>query len=344
MTHDERLEKIDLPFYREKVAPLLPPRILDFHTHVWRQEDWKAVSWETGEPGTKYMVSTTRYDIEDLLADGKMLFPDREFRAVCFGNPTPSADLEKTNAYTATARRDQGLYPLFIAGKGTSPAAELRKAVVEDGFFGWKVYLCWHGDDYQDIRIEDMIGPEELSLADELELIVLFHVPTSDRLADPGVQAGIRRCAREHPNARFVLAHCGRCYTPDRMAAAIGSIADLENVYVDTAMVMDPLALQMVFEHLGPGRVLFASDLPIANMRGRRVYLMDHWVDLVLEGYPESAFRVGSDNMRATFMMWEIVLAVKRAADMAGIGSTALGRVYFDNGMELLRNVRNGRG
>ena len=79
-------------------------------------------------------------------------------------------------------------------------------------------------------------------------------------------------------------------------------------------------------------------------MRGRRVYLMDHWVDLVLEGYPESDFRVGSHNMRATYMMWEIVLAVKRAADMAGIDGTELSRVYFDNGMELLQNVKNGRG
>lgn len=342
MTHNERLEKIDRPFYREKVAPVLPPAILDFHTHVWRQEDWKTVSWETDEPGTQYMVSTTRYDIDDLLADGKMLFPDREYKAVCFGNPTPSADLVKTNAYTSTARPDRGLYPLFIAGRDTSPPAELRKAVVEDGFFGWKVYLCWHGNDYQDIRIEDMIGAEELKLADEFELIVLFHVPTSERLADPAVQAGLRKFAQEYPRAKFVIAHCGRCYTPDRMAAAIGSVADLDNVYFDTAMVMDPLALQMVFERLGPRRVLFASDLPIANMRGRRVYLMDHWVDLVLEGYPESDFRVGSDNMRATFMMWEIVLAVKRAADMAGIDSAELGRVYFENGMELLQNVKSG--
>jgi len=340
MTNEERYETIDLPFYREKVAPVVPAQILDFHTHIWRKEDWKEVGWETGRPGTKYVVSTTRYDIDDLLADGKRMFPDRDYRAVCFGNPTVSADFVKTNAYTGSVREDQGLYPLFIAGRETSTPGELRKAVAEDGFYGWKVAICWEGNEYEGIGVEDMIGPEELAVANEYGLIVLFHVPTSERLADPGVQAGIRKYALEYPQAKFVIAHCGRCYTPDRMTAAIKSVEDLENVYMDTAMVMEPLALEMVFEHLGPRRVLFASDLPIANMRGRRVYVMDHWVDLVLEGYPESSFRVGSDNMRATYMMWEIVLAVKRAADMAGISAEELSRVYFDNGMELLETVK----
>ena len=140
-----------------------------------------------------------------------------------------------------------------------------------------------------------------------------------------------------------MLAHCGRCYLPDEMKAAIKSIADLENVYMDTAMVMDPLGLQMVFEHIDSRRVLFASDLPVANMRGRRVYVMDHWVDLVFEDYPESEFRVLSNNMHATFMIWEIVLAVKRAAGMAGLSKAQLDGVFYENGQALLQQVIAGR-
>lgn len=35
MTEQERYEKIDLPFYRGEVRPVLPPTVLDFHAHVW---------------------------------------------------------------------------------------------------------------------------------------------------------------------------------------------------------------------------------------------------------------------------------------------------------------------
>ena len=111
------------------------------------------------------------------------------------------------------------------------------------------------------------------------------------------------------------------------------------HVSLDTSMVMDPFVLRMVFEEIGPHRIVFGTDLPVAMMRGRRVYAMDHWVDLVAEGYPPSAYRVAANGIRATFMAWEIVLAVRRAAEAAGISQSDLKAVFRDNGMRLLRNV-----
>ena len=99
----------------------------------------------------------------------------------------------------------------------------------------------------------------------------------------------------------------------------------------------------MVFKAIDSRRVLFATDFPVAAMRGRRVYVMDHWVDLVLEGYPPSGFRVGSDNMRATFMAWEIALAIKRASQMVNLPEDRLRAIFHDNGIRLLENVMDGQ-
>ncbi len=90
-------------FYRERIAPHLPPIVLDFHAHVWRRSDWHAVPWESGAPGGTYMVADEAYPVERLLTDGRRCFPDREYRAVCFGYPTPSADNEKDTQYVAAA-------------------------------------------------------------------------------------------------------------------------------------------------------------------------------------------------------------------------------------------------
>ncbi len=38
---DERYRNIDLPFYSEHVAPILPEKVLDFHAHTWTFEQWK---------------------------------------------------------------------------------------------------------------------------------------------------------------------------------------------------------------------------------------------------------------------------------------------------------------
>lgn len=338
-----RYETVDLPFYRQEIAPILPAEVLDFHTHTWRQDHWGAVPWQSDVTGGKYMVTLPDYDVEQLLADGRTMFPDRIYRAVCFGAPVPHVALAQANAYLAQCGRRRGLYPLLLMGRERLPPAEIERAVRDEGFFGYKVILNWYGDDYGHITVEDMIGPAEMAVAHALKLVVLLHVPRSGRLADPVVKEGVRRLAREYPEARLVLAHCGRCYLPDEMRGAIGALADLPNVSLDTSMVMDPTVLQIVFETIGPARVVFATDYPVAAMRGRRVYVMDHWVDLVLEGYPPSAYRVASNAIRATFMAWEIVLAIRRAAEQAGVKEPDLRAVFFENGMALLRRVLDGR-
>ena len=343
MTDEERYQQIDLPFYREQIAPILPPEVLDFHTHVWTREQWLVPPGDPDVAGAKYMVTEIEYPIDQLLADGQRIFPDRPYGAVCFGNPTPSADMAMSNAYAVGAQRHPGLYPLILAGRGLATREELERAICEDGYFGYKVFLNWRGDDYGAVTVEDQISELEMELANELGLIVLLHVPRADRLADPVIQRGVRNYALQYPNARIVLAHCGRCYLPDEMARAIAAVRDLENVYLDTAMVMDPTVLEIIFAEIDSRRVLFATDFPVAAMRGRRVYVMDHWVDVVLEGYPPSAYRLASGGIRATFMVYEIILAIRRAADRAGLSPDQTRSIYGENGMALLRHVLEGR-
>jgi predicted TIM-barrel fold metal-dependent hydrolase len=333
----------DLPFYEQEIAPFLPPVVLDFHAHTWRRQDWRMVPWETKEPGGSYMVSEENYPVESLLADGKRIFHGREYRAVCFGYPTPSADNAKDTAYVASAGRRRGMYPLMVAGSALGvPKERLRLLLDEHGFLGYKVFLDWHGDNYGNLRVQDMLGANEMDLAQERGLVVLLHVPRSGRLADPEIQDGVRWLSEGWPRAKIVLAHCGRCYLPAEMEKAIGSVRNLANVFLDTSMVMDETVLRMVFEGVESGRVVYATDFPIAAMRGRRVRVMDHWVDIVSGSSPPSAYRVPAEGIRATFMALEIALAVVKAGAAAGLSAESLRDVFFENGMRVLRSVDGG--
>jgi hypothetical protein len=343
MTEQEHYNQIDLPFYRAEIEPLLPVQILDFHAHIWRKQDWNEVPWEKKREGAEYMVTDPDYSLEQLHADSTRIFPDRTYKAVCFGNPTPAADIEKTDSYTAEAGKTGWVYPLMLAGKGLRSGEQIEQKLVSGGFFGYKVLLNWYGDNYGSVTVEDMISKVEMELAEKYHLVVLLHVPRSGRLADPEIQRGVQKLSRQYPNAQIVLAHCGRCYLPDEMKRAVHSIRDLTNVYMDTSMVMDPVALQMTLEEIDSSRVLFATDFPVPIMRGRRVYVMDHWVDLVLPGNQDSNFRVQSDNMRATFMVYEIVLAIRRAVERVKLPQQKLTAIFFENGIDVLNKVQRPR-
>jgi hypothetical protein len=285
------------------------------------------------------MVVQPDYGVEELESDFARMFPDRSCRAVCFGMPSPAADIGRTNSAILEAAAPDRRYPLLVTGRDRERPDRLEELLGTGACWGYKVFLPWHGDDYGRTRVQDMIGPAEMRLAQKRRLVVLLHVPGAGRLADPSVQAGVRELASGAPDARIVLAHCGRCYLPDEMRRAAPSLRDLPNVLLDTAMVMDPTVLEIALDAVGPSRLLYATDLPVARMRGRRVYAMDHWVDLVLPGEPESAYRVQTEAMRATFMVYEIVLAVRRAAERVGLGADELAGIYFGNAMRVLDRV-----
>lgn len=330
-------------FYEEHIAPWLPPVVLDFHAHVWRKADWHAVPWKSGERGAGYMVAAEDYPVETLIADGRSSFPDREYRAVCFGYPTPAADNKKDTAYAASAGRKRGMYPLMIAGKSLGiPAEVIRERLRAGRFLGFKVYLPWYGDDYGNTSVADLLSANEMDIAQDLGLVVLLHVPGSGRLADPEIQEGVRWLSKGWPAAKIVLAHCGRCYLPSEMERAIGSVKNLPNVYLDTSMVMDETVLRMVFDSIDSARVLFATDFPVAAMKGRRVRVMNHWVDVVTGDPPASAYRVNAQGIGATSMAVEIALAVVSAGRAAGLGEQKLRGVFFQNGMTVLRSVDHG--
>lgn len=331
----------NLKFYYNEVSPILPSEILDFHAHTWSSDDWKFKPWETQKDGGNYMVAEEDYPPEKLLADGQKCFPDKQYKAVIFGYPTPAVDLEKDIQFVANAaKKNKNLYPLIMAGKDFNiPKEQLREQLQSGGFLGYKVFLNWLGDNYGNVRIEDMLSDNEMSLANELGLIVLLHVPRADRLADPEIQRGVQWLAKDYPNAKIVLAHCGRCYLPTEMKKAIRSIINLPNVVMDTSAVMDSLTLQIAMEAIGPERLLYATDFPVTAMKGRRVRIMDHWVDVVLNEYPDSAYRVKSDGIRATYMAVEIVVAIRDAAERVGISDKQRNGIFHDNGMKLLNNV-----
>ena len=340
-------------FFENELRAYLPEKILDFHTHVWQLDHWINYNGNTmvqdntvfasaeEKEHQKYMSTTVAYSAEDLLADGAAAFPGLEYHAVIFGQPTPACNQSRTNAYAAeTARKYETLYPLRCTGPalGTSPET-LQREMETGGFYGYKVFLDWVGDQYPPLTFEDMLTETEFRYANERGLIVLLHVPRSGRLADPEVGASVRRMALKYPNMKLVLAHCGRCYRYEEIRQALHWVTDLDNVWFDCSMAMDPTVMAYILQRKDPRKMLFATDCPVAAMHGKRVNVGDHWVDLVLPDVPAAHYRVISDNMRATFMIHEIAKAVIIGAELAGLSVEECKRIFFQNGMDLLHGV-----
>ena len=346
-------ENFSNSFFEQELKPWLPEQILDFHTHIWEPDHWigykpgtdlsdnTALAPEALREYQKYMATTITYPAEELRRDGAAAFPGLRYNAVVFGQPTPKCDHKITNAYAVkSAEKYDNLFALRITGTAlnTSPE-ELRRDMEENKYYGYKVFLNWLGNQYPPLIFDEMLTEYEFRYANERGLIVLLHVPRSGRLADPEVGASVRRMAQKYPNMRLVLAHCGRCYRYEEIREALHWVADLDNVWFDCSMAMDPTVMAYILQRKDPRKMLYATDCPVAVMRGKRVNVGDHWVDLVLPGFPESHYRVISDNMRATYMIHEIAKAVIIGGELAGLDKEEIKRIFYQNGMDLLQSV-----
>jgi glutamate-1-semialdehyde 2,1-aminomutase len=140
---------------------------------------------------------------------------------------------------------------------------------------------------------------------------------------------------RRYPGARVILAHAGRGFHAPNTWRGIDALRDLDNVWFDSSGICEASALNAILAALGPRRLLWGSDFPVSQQRGRCVTLGTGfaWVttDQVEWPPPEGAFfgdpiAVGLESLRALL----------DAADQAGLDAAERDDIFCDNARRLL--------
>jgi len=332
-------DRVDMTVYRNEIAPILPERILDIHTHVWTSLGDKC-KYNKYPPVKGYKGAPLDYDFADLDRSARKLFPDREYHAVCFGAAFPEAvDLGINEEVGTGALEWPHRYPLLVAGPSES-VDQLRQTLLHGRFYGIKVAVNLEAHAYATDRIAYVFSEAQRKLANALGLMVMLHIPRPKRLADPDNIADIQWISQECPDAKIILAHLGRSYCSWVIKDSIHALKNLDNVYWDVSYVQNPMVYEILFENVDSQRVLFGTDQPMADWRGRRVCVNSQWVDVTRDRYSWAAFRREGLEIEATFIAYEIIQALREGAERAGLTGEKLAAIFFDNGMRLVEDVR----
>jgi glutamate-1-semialdehyde 2,1-aminomutase len=328
---DEYYDRVDMAVYREVVRPLLSGKMLDFHVHIWRpgdEVDQYPGIWEVG------------FGFEQLLETARLMFPEQEYHAVVFGRPTLEGDRANDLVVQGT-REHSNLYPLYIPDMHASEE-QIRHTVREDAFYGFKPYwnLVEGRSGQDDATIRDMLPQPYLRVADDWGLIIVLHIPGSGRLADPRNLSDIRWLSAQCPNAKIIIPHLGRSYCLWSIKGNIEQICDLPNVYLDVSFVQEAIVYKVLFDHVDPAKVLYGSDFPLSQVRGRRVCINGQWVDVTREPWTWAAHRYGAQPIEATFMPYEMVRALRQGAEEAGLAVDEIRPIFYENGMRLIEDTK----
>ena len=343
------VKQVDIDFYQNKLKDFLPDKIIDTHSHIWLSslmtyEDDKADRVQAWP-----LKVAEENSIEDLVAGYKLYFPDKEVTPLfCPGNVRSKSSIERLNEYCSSSAAKYD-YPFLTLTNPDWEADKVESIIKKDKSLGVKVYLTF-APDYvptEEIRIFDFLPHHHLEMLNKNGLIALLHIARSKRLRDPLNLAQMLEIERRYPNVKLIIAHVGRAYCPEDVGDAFEVLKDTKNMVFDLAANVNADVFEMLIDAVGPKRVLFGSDEPISRMRMKRICENGKYINLVAKG----AYGDVSDDpcMREvpkeqsdkfTFFMYEIIDALRRAAEKTGLTDNDIEDMFYNNAMRIINQTR----
>jgi glutamate-1-semialdehyde 2,1-aminomutase len=306
----------------------LPDRLFDAHAHLY-----ESAHVSPGGPLIRTGPATAGVDAWRRFL-GRQVGASRLRHAICVPFPSQQGDLEAANRFVLKEiRRRKGLRGLLLVGPDASRSAIDALLDANPGIVGFKVYhlLASRADTFQ-CRPSEYIPDWIWQSADTRGLVILLHLVRRAALADRVNQKYIRRHAQRYPRAKLVLAHAARGFHAPNTANGIASLRGLTNVYFDTSGICEADALAAVLGEFGPRRLLWGSDFPVSQQRGRTVSLGTGfaWITTDQVAWNEKAFfgkplLVGLESTRALL----------DAADRFGLNSEDRDDLFHDNAARL---------
>lgn len=323
--------------FETELKDFLPDRIIDCHTHIWKNSFEKKGEANGGALWIDKVAD--EMSAEDLIQTLDTWYPGKKVTALLFGGI--KHDLAQCNAYVSDASKKYGFPTLFRSEYCDSPDY-LEENVKRGGFLGLKPYItnCPSYIPANEIRIFDFLPPEHLEVADKNGWIVMLHIPRAKRLGDEVNIAQLMEIEEKYPHVRLVVAHIGRAYSKKDMGSAFSVLKNTRRMMFDfTANLCDD-AITECIKAVGCKRLMFGSDLPISNMRMYRITENGVYYNIVPKGLygnvDDDPHMRETDEKNITLMTYEQLRSFKRCAAELHLRDSEIEDIMYNNAVDLL--------
>jgi len=314
----------DAELFRRQVGSFVPPGAFDVHAYLYPLPMMGSPCVAVGEVGiAAYSAGMRAWMGDRAPVDG--LF---------FAMPgAPQLDAAAANRVVAAeVAARSGSRALMLVGPQDDPA-EVDRVLQACGYAGFKPYHTFAAcDDTMEATIDEYLPEWAWELADARGLVIMLHLVRSRALADEANQQSLRRQLARRRGAKLILAHAGRGFCAQHTLDGIDAVAGFDNVYFDTSAICESPALVAVLRAAGASRLMFGSDFPVCQFRGRVVSVADGFA-WMLE--PNVAWSEAGREA-PTLVGVESLLALKQAALLAGLGDGEVEAIFCRNARDLL--------
>lgn len=317
-----------LGFFNRFLRSFVPPDCFDAHMHLYRGEDATAALPKEllDEHGNVSWASYCK-NVERWMGDR------RPSGGLIFTIPKVGMDMAGANRFVADeVRRQPGSRGLMMIHPKDDPA-QVEAILDADGFVGFKVYHVFSGlPDTFEAPTSAFIPEWAWELAQARGLAIMLHMVKARAMADPENQSYIREHCLRYPNAKLILAHSARSFSGGHTVEGIASLRGIGNVYFDNSAVCEAVPTEAIIREFGTGRLLFGTDYPVSDMRGRCITIGDgfQWLYEDTLDWKQSKFATPQ------FIGLESLRALQQACRTMRLRDDDVERIFSTNARQLL--------
>ena len=310
----------------EKLQGFIPEKVFDSHAHLYRLSDQKNVEHTYLDEGP----DESGYDVwkEHI---GRIVAPANLSGGLFFPMVTHNCDIDSSNSYLAkqleATQDSRGLILI-------SPDSSINKIgeyLLNPRIIGFKPYFYFSREiPIGEASILSFLPEWAWELADDRKLTVTLHIVKRKALADPDNQDVIYRMCRKYPGVKLILAHAARGFHPENTIEGLEALKELENIWFDSSAICEAKPLKAVLKFFGSKKLLWGTDFPISEMRGKCVSVGDGfaWLDNSV---------VNWDNQLCNPILFSIesLSALKEASEEMELNEDDVKNIFFNNAKNL---------
>ncbi len=323
-------QESDRQIWEEELESFVPSRILDAHIHLI---DPRHI---TEPPPSTVFVPRSYAGLDTLKEWAAILYPGRETHFLTLGMPCPGIDVAAHNEWCTEQILQDPQSRLNVLVTPSCSLEEIRRNASKPGVVGLKPYRLFSvtGDTAQ-CRIHEFLPHAQLELANELGLWVTMHLSRSDACADESNLRDLEEFTnRRYPRIRWILAHCARSFTYWPIRQGLARLRDMPNIWYDVSAVTDVRPLITLFSGENPRRIFFGTDGVNATYWPGQYTAFGRAWQAVRTDVMDLKFPHCKD--RPILAVYEQLLSMKHAAEIAGWGTMEIENVFWNNAAEAL--------
>ena len=336
----------DEEIYNKEFLNFLPDNIIDTHIHLWKKKFFNKEITPERQNSNPFADPEIMdgFSFEEFNFLKEKLFPLKQYEGLFFTLPVKEIDLDKANNYISEVCKKNNCYGLYV------PSPDLKNLpddFFENNFIGFKPYPDLinfkEPDDFSkldiDVSIFDFIPKKVLEFSNKYSLILLIHIPRKGRLNDKRNIDEILAISKNYPNVKLILAHAGRSYCYTDIKDSIKYLKNLDNLYVDTAMINSYSVNKVLIEELSPEKVLYGSDLCVAALKGKNIDINNkhYFITSKPRTWSLSSNEMNLDSF--TYFIYEIIRAIKIASESLNLTKEDIYKIFYKNAKSMIKDI-----